>query len=73
MRIALGDEPGLFRQVPKRPKGMHRRTYERRINELRRVEDQVRVSTSPRLGDLLDELHPGWDGVSGAKRFTESR
>jgi len=65
-RIALGDEPGLFRQVPKRPKGMHHRTYERRIRELQRIEDKVRDSISPRLGDLLDELHPGWQGVSGA-------
>ena len=52
MRMALGDEPGLFRQVPKRPKGMHHRTYERRISELQRIEDKVRVSIPRRLGDL---------------------
>jgi len=66
MRMALGDEPGLFRQVPNRPKGMHRRTYERRVSELQRIEGQVRVGISPRLGGLLDELHPGWQGFSGA-------
>ena len=65
-RIALSDKPGLFRQVPKRPKGMHSRTYERRINELQHIEDQVRVGIPSRLGDLMDELHPGWQGVIGA-------
>ena len=73
MRMALGDEPGLFRQVPKRPKGMHHRTYERRINELQRIEDWVRVSISRRTGNLLEELLPEWKGVSDTQRLPESR
>ena len=66
MRMALGGEPGLFRKIPKRPKGMHRRTYLRRISELQHTEEKVRVSMPSNLVDLLDELHLRWDGVSRA-------
>lgn len=62
LRGGMGGALGLFSPVPMRPKGMHHRTYDRRINELRQVEYQASLRLSSEVAGLLDQLRPNWRG-----------
>ncbi len=53
LRKQLGGEQGCLNPIPSRPKGMHRKTYQRIVNEIRNAEEIVMIEISRYL--KLDE------------------
>lgn len=52
LRLKLGGEPGLAAELPERPRGMWRRTFEQRLREIRSAEEVA----SERLARLASRL-----------------
>lgn len=57
-RRRLGQEPnGAFDQMPDKPKGMHWRTYERKVGQIVRLEADANVMLGQRVDRLLARLN----------------
>ena len=50
LRARIGGEPGIASLIPRRPKGMHKRTYNQIIDEINRTESIVTTYTWQRWG-----------------------
>ena len=56
IRARLGWEPGLYGIPGGRPKGMHRRTYERLVSEVDRLSDEAEAAFADRMAEHLFKL-----------------
>lgn len=53
-RVRLGGEPGAGDLPPRKPKGMHHRTYERLIDDIARAEESAELQMMVRAARLLN-------------------
>ncbi|OJX74829.1 hypothetical protein [Magnetospirillum sp. 64-120] len=56
IRIRLGGEPGLSYSLPRRPKGMHHRTYDRLTREIFDIEWQLEAMLSAKWQRICSRL-----------------
>ena len=55
-RALGGDDEGLSGEAPDKPKGMHRRTYERRVAAWIAAEEQADMASLLSIGPLMRRL-----------------
>lgn len=54
LRMKLGGEPGFHQPMPRKPKGMHWKTYMRMRDEISRLEDASMMAMAQKLGIRVD-------------------
>jgi hypothetical protein len=75
LRERLRGRTELHTPIPPRPKGMHRKTYERIVDEIERIEwlESQRTNAAIKAGkeSLLDHLSLGIAGIADRSRSGE--